>query len=277
MSRVKGKPIDKTTKDLVNWDEELAKAAEESAKTAAAHNKGSVKSITIKSGILSIDGNPVPGNALVGVISTFVMHNTYFAGMKYDPDNPVSPVCYAYGKTEDEMGPHDEAETKQNETCEDCEFNAFGSDDRGNGKACKNTFKLLVLPVGEYDHKGDSFEAPDSEEEFLEAEAHTFKVPPTSLKFFSKYIESLKAKLRPEWSVYTKITVVPDPKNQFAITFQHVDNIPSNLLQAVKTKHQEGEKEIIVAYPKNSEREERKEKQSKNKKPMNDRRARSGR
>lgn len=239
------------------WDKELAEAAQAAAGLAAQQAGGGAKRISIRAGVMTVDGNPTPGSCLVGVVAGFIMHNKYFAGQDFDPDQPISPVCYAYGQSKDEMGPHDDAEEKQAERCEGCPQNEFGSADKGRGKACKNTFQLLVLPAGEYDPKTDVFEPPTDPEELETAELYALSVPPTALKAWNGHVQRLAGNLRPPWACYTKITAAPDAKTQVRLEFQLVKNADPALLPVLKARHLEAMKVIEVPYPKNSEREER--------------------
>jgi len=254
MAKVKGKPVDNSTKALTNWDAELAAAAEASAKVAAEQEGGGAKRITIRGGQMSIGENAVPGNTLVGIVCAFTMHNKFFT-KEYDADEPSSPDCYAYGDSNDEMGPHDDAEDKQSTKCDGCPQNEFGSADKGKGKACRNTFQLLVLSVGTYDHKSDDFDAPTEAEDIEDAEAYMLSIPPTSLKAWSAYVKKMAGNLRPPWACFTTISVTPDPKTQWKLNFANCENIPASMLQAAKIRHEQGQKDLVVAYPKNSERE----------------------
>lgn len=244
------------TTALAKWDEELAAAAQQAQALAQQQSSGGAASISVRGGTMTIDGNPVPGNVLVGVIAGFTLCNTYY-DEDFDPENPKSPVCYAYGQTKDELGPHDDAEKPQSERCEGCPMNEFGSADRGKGKACKNTYRLLVLPAGDYDHKADRFEAPTGPEDLEGAELHGLSVSPTSLKAFAGYVSQLAGNLRPPWAVFTKIGVVSDPKVQQRLTFQLVKNADTDLLAALKARHEEAMRVIEVPFAKNSEREQK--------------------
>jgi hypothetical protein len=242
-----------TTTALANWDEELAKAAKAAQGTASAAG-GGAKRISIQGGVLQIDGNPVPGNALAMVVADFVMENRYFT-TEYDPDSPTSPDCYAFGRDIEELGPHDDAEDKQNETCKGCPQNEWGSSDKGRGKACRNTYKLLVIPAGELDKEGRF--TPPEEAEDLRGDLYSLSIPPTSLKAWTGYVETLAGRLRPPWGSYTKLTVIPDAKTQVKLSFQPLGDAPTNLLQVLHERNQEAMRTIETAYPKNSEREEK--------------------
>lgn len=258
------KTVAAKTTDMTVWDAELAAAAEASAKLAAEQSGGGAKSISIRGGVMTIDGNPVPGNTIVGVVAGFTMLNKYFED-DFDPDNPSSPVCYAYGQKKEEMGPHDESETPQHEQCTGCPQNEFGTADKGKGKACKNTFLLLVRPTGDYDAKADQFDAPESAEDLDSGEEgfYSLSVSPVNLKAWSGYVAKLASNLRPPWACYTKITAAADPKKQVALSFAPAGNAASDLLKTLKEWNVEAMKTIEQPFPKNSEREEREEKPAK--------------
>jgi hypothetical protein len=257
----KTKALATTSTALVNWDKELAEAAAAAKGTAAAAGGGTAR-ISIQGGILQIDGNPVPGNELVCLVADFVMENRYFTS-DFDPDNPSSPDCYAYGRELEDMGPHDDAEDKQHETCAGCPQNEWGSSDKGRGKACRNTYKLLVVPAGTLE--GGRFTPPEAEDD-LSGELYSLSIPPTSLKAYTAYVDAQSARLRPQWGIYTKVIVRGDKKNQVAVSFQHAGDVPTELLQAARTRNQEAARVIEVVYPKNSEREEKPAPKAKGKK-----------
>ncbi len=84
-----------------------------------------------------------------GVIIDYSAQNHYYEGA-YDPDNVAAPVCYAMsapasiGYNIDELAPSDKAKTKMSPDCHSCPMNQFGTDERGKGKACKNTRQLVI-------------------------------------------------------------------------------------------------------------------------------------
>lgn len=250
----RGKTQEPETTALTKWNGILTEAAKESADLAAQQSGGGAKSIGTRAGVMTIDGNPVPGNCLVGVVAGFTLLNKYYED-EFDPDNPSSPVCYAYGLKKDEMGPHDECEKPQGESCTGCPQNEFGTANKGNGKACKNTYQLLVLPAGDYDAKTDTFDAPESADE-LQGDLYGLSVSPVNLKAWSGYVAKMAGNLRPPWACFTKITVQPDAKKQVSITFEPVKNADTELLQTLKERHDEAMKIIEQPFTKNSEREE---------------------
>lgn len=220
----------KTGTALVKWEEELAGFAET---TAAGITVGEGKFISFKGGRMSFGGADIPDDEFNGIIVGWTHHNAYYdPNIDYDPENPQSPICYAFGQDEDEMSPHADSKEPQCASCKDCEFSKFESAARGKGKACKNTFRLAII-------------AESDLEDVENAEVVYLSVPPTSLKNFGNYLaKDLKALKRPHWFVKTLVSRVPDDKTQFRVTFKHVENIEDGELyeplKALWTKTMEG-------------------------------------
>lgn len=64
--------------------------------------------VSLKSGVMSIGDEELPGNQMYVVIIDHFRENTFFAG-RYDPDVKAPPKCYAFGRGADgdDMGPHE--------------------------------------------------------------------------------------------------------------------------------------------------------------------------
>lgn len=125
-------------------------------------------------------GDEVLGDVITVVVLDFAFDNAYYDGA-YDPDRPASPVCFALGFEEGGLVPHENATDPQADACDGCWANEFGSDDRGRGKACKNSRRLAVIAV---DPENDYLVADDSELAFL-------RLPPSSLKYWKSYVTKL--------------------------------------------------------------------------------------
>lgn len=121
------------------------------------------------------DGTTDPGPIDV-VIVDFVAKNAFYEG-KYDPNNIQPPTCFSIGTVLSEMVPSDNSIEKQAESCAKCPLNQFGSD--GNGKACKNSRLLAVLP----------------RDGSMEDQMMTLEVSPTGIKRFDAYVGTLANKL----------------------------------------------------------------------------------
>lgn len=133
----------------------------------------------------------VIGDELSVIALDFVHVNAWYDS-DFDPENPAPPACFAISDDGKEMVPHPSSPKKQNETCDGCPQNAWGSADRGRGKSCKNQYRIACMETS-------------SEPE--EAEIALLTMPPTSQKNWGKYVTSLDTKLnRPTFGVVTKFS-----------------------------------------------------------------------
>lgn len=221
----------------VKWDEEMAKYADAAAKTEESVALGQF--ISMRAGQLSFNGVAFPDNEMDVVVMDHVMENTYYTG-RYDSENPASPVCYAFGREDAEMAPHEKSAQPQNETCKGCELNEYGSSETGKGKACKNSRRLALI-------------TSDSLENLEEAQVVYMKIPVTSVKGWAQHVDSLKKSLRkPPFAVVTRVKVVPDPKSQFKVLFSLVEEIDGANFAALVAKHNLVKQSIIFPYAENS-------------------------
>lgn len=237
-------PIKKPGKELVKWDEEFAGLAKESTKGM---DLPTAKFISIKGGRFKFNGADV-GTELTAVITGWTHENQYYDG-PYDPEVAQTPACYAFGQDQDTMEPHEKAPEKQNDSCEGCPMNEWGSaGGRSNGKACKNVLRLALIA--------------DSDLEDLDnAELVYLKVPVMSVKNFLVYSKKKLADTlkRPHWSVVTKMELVPDDKSQFRLTFDLEEKVEdSELFAPLKELWQKSMEGIDFPYPAPQEREVRK-------------------
>lgn len=88
------------------------------------------------------DGSKTPG-PLQLVIVDFTAKHAFYEG-SYDAKNIVPPACFAIGTNPLKMVPSKNSPLSQAVDCQVCPNNVFGSD--GDGKACKNSRVLAVLP-----------------------------------------------------------------------------------------------------------------------------------
>lgn len=224
---------------VVKWDEELAKYAEAAA-TAEAKTGGG-QFFGTKGGILTWADAPVPNNEMAVVVIDTVFENVYYEG-EYDPDTPQAPTCFAFSHDEDMLSPHKvvvEAGQKQNDKCEGCEHNEFGTANRGRGKACRNTRRLAMIPAGQFDRSG-AFDMFEDVSHYETAAVGYMKLPVTSVKGYANFVKQVAAGLkRPPFGIVTKVKVLPDPKNQFKVTFEPVEKLPDELIGAIMQRREE--------------------------------------
>ena len=139
----KGAAKAKTTA-VARWDEALAARARMAAK-AVANVGGNADWISFKNGQITFKDNVI-GKSLEVVIPSFVLENAFYEG-EYDPNNPKSPDCYAFGTDDAEMAPYESVESPCHVTCEGCPNNEWDTGKDGRGKACKNQIRLACLPA----------------------------------------------------------------------------------------------------------------------------------
>jgi hypothetical protein len=238
----------KPTTAIANFDEELAQLARESADQEAGVGGGSF--FSIQGGQLTFNGNPVPENRLLAVVVDSLNENVYYEDT-FDPDNPTSPACYAFGRSDDDMRPHEDVDDPKAETCASCPMNEWGSADVGRGKACRNRRRLALLQAGTIQRDG-SFEIEVNATSMEREELCYLGLPPTSLKGWAAYVKKLSGTInRPPLAVVTEITVVPDKKSQFKVTFELAEQIDDrDAIKALMARRKEAQAGIGFAYPK---------------------------
>lgn len=219
------------------WDQKLAERAAKAKKTEASVATGSF--ISMKGGILSFMGNAVPDNKLRVVVVDAIMENDLFVG-KFDPNSPQSPVCYAFGRDEDEMAPHEAVASPECDRCQGCPHNEWGSADTGKGKACKNVRRLALITEDALD---------GGVEGIADAEVAYLKLPVTSVKAWAGFVSQLAATNKPPLAFVTELSVVPDATSQFKVQFKAVEEIDDgDLLGALLEKADVVEQQIIFPY-----------------------------
>lgn len=228
--------------ELTPWEAELERRAQLAKGMANATSTGEGNKISIKSGIMTYQGNPVPDSKFKGIVVASIAENHWFEE-DYDSDNPVPPDCYAYAATEGEvavMKPHPQATKPQSDSCATCPLNKYGSANRGKGKACKNTHKLAVVAEDALDKGAD----------ILSATVGTLTVPPTSGKAWTGYVKSIAENFgRPPLGVVTEISCAPDPNTMVKVNFKLVRKIEDGkaLTQLLK-KGDVAQEELLRPY-----------------------------
>lgn len=227
-----------TGTSLAKWDQQLladanlARAQEESVMLGSF--------ISLRGGVLSFNGNPFPGNKVNAIVLDSVLENVFY-GAKFDPDNPATPKCYAFGRDNDALAPHEKAPEKQHPTCKGCKQNAWDSGDRGRGKACKNSRRLALVLADE---------ALKSPETLKDAQLAYLRVPVTSVKAWAGYVTQLaNVTKKPTYAVVTELALTPDPKTQFKLSFKLSQDVRNQgLFEALAAKRRAATESIIFPY-----------------------------
>lgn len=238
----------KQTQALARWDEELAKAAQVAA--GMEQSSGGGKFFSLKAGQLTFGGAPMAGNEMAVVILDSVMENVFYAG-RFVEGEQQGPKCFAFGRGEGDMAPHEvcfSAKSAEAEMCKACPKNEWGSAEVGKGKACRNTRRLAMIPAGAIDREG-RVQMIEDEEHYKGAEVAYMRLPVTSVQGYASYVTQLAAALkRPPFGVVTRVKVVPDPKSQFKVTFTAVQPLPDSVMGAVMARHNEIVETIAFPY-----------------------------
>jgi len=226
----------------VKWDDQLAQYAEET--TAMEASTVSSQFISTRGGVLTFNDAQMLNNEMVVIVLDYILENVWYDG-PFDPDQPQSPLCFAYGKDEKTMAPHAEAVEPQNEMCLGCPQNQWGTADRGRGKACRNTRRLAMIGIGSYDARGQLITLYDDDEGMLEAHISKttialLKLPVTSVKGYSAYVKSINGSMRrPPFAVITKVFLQPHPKDQFHVNFEPIELVPDEAIPAILARRDE--------------------------------------
>jgi hypothetical protein len=259
------KPVTKTapetevvsqTTAITNWDEELERQAEVAAGMEA--NSGGGQFFSMKAGVLSFNDMALPGNQMAVVIVDSVLENVFYEG-KYDSENPTPPTCFAFGRDDLTIAPHETVTAKgqdQHTNCQGCPMNAWGTADQGRGKACRNTRRLGLLPAGTLDPQTGRFEAFSDVEQFATGPIGFMKLPVTSVKGYATFVKQVAGALkRPPHGIFTRIRVIPDTKTQFKVIFEPLGPIPGALMGAVMGRNEETK--AVIEFPYSLEQEEK--------------------
>jgi hypothetical protein len=219
---------------------ELAAELALEAKDAAAKERPSVGRISLKSGMMTYQGQAIPGNKMDVVILTSAHRNVWYAG-QYDANNIVNPNCFALGEDEDSMAPHANVAEPCAVTCATCPKNEWGSDPRPNsrGKACKQTRRLVLMPA-------NVLTSPD---EVLKAELALLDLPVTSVRNYASFVNVLNATAGlPAWAAVTSVSVQPNAKTQFQVNFTPLSAVPAEMIEALRKRREDANRLALTPY-----------------------------
>jgi hypothetical protein len=254
------KPVTKSPgTDLIDWEEEMARQAEIAA-GAQRSSGGGGRFFSMKAGVLTFDGTPLPGNRMVVAIIADIMENSYYDS-PFVEGVPASPVCFAFAKVEGDLEPHTAVDNdpyfeRQSDVCQGCPRNEWGSARVGKGKACGNVMRLSMIPAGTFSEKGSGRNKTlefdgliDDPEHYRTAEEAFMKLPVMSVKNYSAFVKGVAADLRrPPHGVFTEVWLEPDPKSQFKVMFEVVDKVPNELLKIMMDRHAKAQASIDFPY-----------------------------
>lgn len=235
---------------LATWDEQLANQAAIAA--GMEESTASGQFFSMKGGILSWNDAPIPGNQMAVVILDSILENVFYDGA-YDPETPQGPMCFAFGRDDKTLAPHQIVVDAGNQQCgvsglcAGCDMNEFGTANIGKGKACRNTRRLAMIPAGVFDNNG-KFVMQEDEDHYSTAAVGFMKLPVTSVKGYAAFVKQITGALkRPPHGIIAKVYVTPDPKSQFKVFFEAIMKVPDNLMGAIMARHEEAK--AIIDFP----------------------------
>ena len=157
--------------------------------------------ISTKGSVFTLPDGSVDEGPMYCTVVDYAAMNLYYTGA-YNPQKTSNPDCWAIGKDLPSLGPSSSVPNPKSDTCKTCPKNEWGSaTGGGQGKACKNTRRLLVVGKGQLDSNG------------VDAQSYVLSVSPTGLKHFDKYINSLSDQGIHPTQVVTQISF--DPNSPF--------------------------------------------------------------
>lgn len=236
------------------YEERLAQYA---ADVAATESPSGLKTIGTRSGILTIDGDPVADNKLRVIILCHVRENQYFdPTIPFSEDNPQNPICfslyegkelegvYAHAKSmtlqnpTQFLNPEDEAQEITLSPCLTCPKWKWRSAGQGRkGKACREVRRLAVIAAD-----GLTLET------LAVTDIRKLKIPIMSVGGYATYLGALAEVRRPPFAVITEIGTVPDQKSNFRITFKPVAPVPDEFMETLFTMIEKVKEPLMSPY-----------------------------
>lgn len=229
---------------LMTWKEKMAAVTAQAA--AAEAPKGGF--LSFKGGNMSYDDNMIPGNKMEVVVVDFLLENGMFRE-KYNAAKPASPMCYAFGREEADLKPHEDCEEPQHTQCGIpgqegcCPNNEWGSDpEGGRGKACKNSRRIALMSADVL---------TQGPEAVKKANVVMCKIPVTSIKLFSKFVNECTAVLGvPPFGVITELSTKPHPTSLFTVNWKILDKVVGDdKMEALYNKHVSIKGQMFQPYP----------------------------
>lgn len=172
-------PAKKASTNLVDIKAQLAaQVAALAERTAPA--QGAAVRVTQDKKFKFPDGTE--GTSFSAVVVDFITIRKYYPGV-YDPNNITPPACFAISTNPKGMNPSPNSPELQNPAenggCDKCPQNQWGSANVGQGKACKESRKMALLPPA------------DQGEVVADMPLWTLEVSPTAIRPFDGYVNSV--------------------------------------------------------------------------------------
>lgn len=156
---------------LAEYDKMLQ---EQAAGIANRIGKPSGNTISTKGKQFKLPDGTISAGPMRAIVLDWVSYNAHYDGA-YDPNKPKPPTCFALGDLET-LTPSANAPNRQSDKCAGCPKNEWQSAATGRGKACKNQYRLAIIP--------ENLGAPDVKG------MYTLTVSPTGMKAFEAFVRT---------------------------------------------------------------------------------------
>src|SRR5574343_1544952 len=184
--------------------------------------------ISFKGGQLIVDNVPMPGGEAEVYVLAQQSERAYYAE-EFDSAKPQVPACYSF----DLESPHPEASEPQSATCEDCPKNKWGTALRGQGKSCRESSRVAVVPAT----------AP------LEtAPMYQFSFPITSMGSVKEFMGRCAQSGKLSGEFKTRLKVVPDPKSFFKASLTPLQTVEQPM-RVLLERMQQARDMLMTPYP----------------------------
>ena len=227
------------------------------AEAYAATERRAGSYISVRNGVMSVSDQPIPGNQFAAIILDVVRLNTFYASA-FNPQSIDPPICYAIGRSDDQMAPHpDMAKAPQYfqpqaERCIACPHNEFGSGRTGTGKACSNRRRMLMLLAGTYapGQTGLVLSPYTDVQHYAETPMLTMSIAPTSAAGWGEFVRGAAATYqRPPFGVIARVYLYTHPKHgKEAVGFEALAPVPDAWTPTIIQRHQQAASEIMEGY-----------------------------
>lgn len=183
----------------------------------------------------TVNGNALP-NPLLLVPLAITNERTYY-DTTYQPGVITSPACYSF----DMERPHKLAQRPASDRCETCQYEGFGSGERG-ARACKITLRVAFI-------WGDRDELMDAKY-VTSAPIITMKPSVLNTLALKSILQPVIDKGAPVFAAMLEMHTAPDNRTKYALSFKGMNYQPgSATAKAILERLAEAESLVARPYP----------------------------
>lgn len=255
--------------------------ANKSDKDASDENLSEFKFVSNKGGVFWVGQEDSEENTMIGIIVGNSHRRTLYTE-KYDPDSPAPPACFAVGHELSVLKAHETVPAKKKLKVDgrvadiapetDCQTCPFGNFVDNAKPVCSQNRQLALIPLDvdfdDLDNKtkvqylkegrtlpiesddGGLHEEFPYREKLINAEEEIWmaKLPPTSLKAFSKFLKSCQTIRRSYDSLVVRISLDLNNSGSFPYyewNFEIIDRLDPSEYQLIQDRHETIEEGVL--------------------------------